>query len=114
MKEINIYKERMCVNIMDKKRRVAEKIGKKIKKILVENNIDKAGIFGSYATGKQGKASDIDILVEINNQRFSLVDFIRLKLKLEGVLKKKVDLVEYKTIKPALKKIILNQEIRVI
>ena len=44
----------------------------------------------------------------------SLLGFIGLKLKLEEVLGKKVDLVEYIAIKPLIKSHILNEEIRII
>jgi uncharacterized protein len=89
-------------------------IKSKIKNILKKYKVTKAGIFGSYARGEQKKNSDIDILVEINNPNMSLLDFVGLKLDLEEVLDKKVDLVEYSTIKPLIKKHILNEEIRII
>ena len=85
-------------------------IQKKIIPTLKKYNIKKAGIFGSYARGKQKKKSDIDILVELDS-RWSLYDVIGIKLELEKKLKKKVDLVEYETIRPELKEIILNEEV---
>ena len=44
----------------------------------------------------------------------SLIGFIGLKLALEEILKKKVDLVEYSAIKPIIKERILSEEIRII
>ena len=88
-------------------------IKKKIIPILKENNVSRAGLFGSYARGEQKKNSDVDILVEINDNR-SLTDIIGLKLLLEEHLKKKVDLVEYNTIKNELKDSILKEEIPLI
>jgi len=91
-----------------------EKIKSKITEVLKKNKVSKAGIFGSYSRGEQKKDSDIDIAVEINDNDMSLLGFIRLKMKLEEVLKKKVDLVEYSVIKPLIKNRILNEEIRII
>jgi len=85
----------------------------KIGPILKKNKVTKAGIFGSYARGEQNKKSDVDILVEINDDR-SLTELIGLKLMLEKNLKRKVDLVEYCTIRKELKDSILNDEIRLL
>lgn len=81
--------------------------------VLQKHRILRAGIFGSYAQNKQGKNSDIDLLVELGN-RISLLDFIGIKLELEETLGIPVDLVEYKTIKPLLKKRILEQEVQIL
>ncbi len=90
-----------------------EKIKEKILPILKKHNIKKAGIFGSYVRGEQKKDSDIDILVEIQED-ISLIDFVGIKHEIEDAIGKKVDLVEYDTIKPMLKKDILKQEIAII
>ena len=55
--------------------------------------------------------SDVDILVEFGND-ISLLDYMKIKLNLEDILNKKVDLVEYQAIKPQLRKRILSDEIR--
>ena len=64
--------------------------------------------------GEQGKNSDIDILVEITDKEMSLLGFARIKVYLEDELRRKVDLVEYKLIRPELKKVILKEEVRII
>ncbi len=97
-----------------KPNREIEKIKSKISNILRKNNVVKAGIFGSYSRGKQKEKSDIDIAVEIDNKRMSLIDFIKLIRLLEKILKKKVDLVEYNSIKPLIKEKILGEEVRII
>ncbi|HKZ33737.1 MAG TPA: nucleotidyltransferase domain-containing protein [Candidatus Nanoarchaeia archaeon] len=89
------------------------KIKDKITTILKKNHVTKAGIFGSYSRGEQKTDSDIDILVEISKP-ISLLDFSRLKLDLEDALGRKVDIVEYNSIKPLIKKRILNEEVRII
>jgi len=91
-----------------------EKIKLKITDVLKKNKIERAGIFGSYSRGEQKENSDIDIVVEINDKEMSLIGFIALKMKLEDILGKKVDLVEYSVIKPLIKDRILNEEVRII
>lgn len=91
-----------------------EKIKPIIIKILRNNKVNKAGIFGSYSRGEQRKDSDIDIVVNIQDKNMSLIGFIRLIKLLELALKRKVDLVEYNSIKPMIKERILNEEIRII
>ena len=84
----------------------------KIIKILKQNKIKKAGIFGSYARGEQKKNSDIDILIEPpKNIGFG---FVGIQFQLEQGLKRKIDLITYKSINHLLKKTILNEETRII
>jgi len=89
-----------------------DKMVPKIKQILKKNKIKKAGIFGSYAIGRQKKNSDIDILVD--PPKGIGFGFIRIQFELEDKLKKKVDLVSYNGLSPYLRKRILNQEIKII
>jgi uncharacterized protein len=91
-----------------------EKIKSKIIGVLKKNKVVRAGIFGSYSRGEQKKDSDIDIAVEINDDKMSLLGFIGLIGLLEEILKRKVDLVEYSAIKSRIKERILNEEIRII
>jgi len=67
-------------------------------------------VFGSYARGDNKDDSDIDILVQLGKS-MSLFDFVGLKLDLEDKLGTKVDLVQYKTIKPSIKDYILKDEV---
>lgn len=53
----------------------------------------KAYLFGSYVRGEADNQSDIDILVDLDySQRIGL-QFVQMKLDLEGLLHSKVDLV---------------------
>lgn len=88
-------------------------INSKIRKVLKKELVRRAGVFGSYARGEQKGNSDIDILVEVS-AKASLLDLVRMKNLLEKSLGQNVDLVEYGTIKPAIKKKILEEEIRII
>ena len=86
---------------------------KKIIPILKRNNVVKAGIFGSFARGEAKKGSDIDILIEVKAKKFSLLDLIRLEMELEKKLRRKVDLLTYKSIHPLLKNRIFSEEVRI-
>jgi len=85
----------------------------KIIKILKQNKIKKAGIFGSYARGEQTKNSDIDILIQPTKD-MSLLDISGLRIELTTNLSKKVDIVSYNYIHPRLKQRILREEIKII
>ena len=87
-----------------------EQIRRKILPILQRYGVNTAGLFGSYVRDEITADSDIDILVEIEKD-ISLLDFVGLKLEIEEALGKKVDLVEYDTIKPLLRERILNEQV---
>lgn len=84
-------------------------IKQKIIPVLKKEGVIKAGIFGSYATGEAKKGSDVDLLVDLADDK-SLFDLVGLKLALEDVLKKRVDVITYDAIYPPLEKIILNEQ----
>lgn len=97
----------------EKAKKDIEKIKSKIRKILEKYRIKKAGLFGSYAKGQQNKNSDIDILLQ-PSKNMSLLDLSELKIELEQIFGKKVDLVSYKYIHPYLKNQILKSEVKII
>lgn len=78
--------------------------------ILNRYGVKKAAVFGSVARGEMDEQSDIDILVEIK-KNLSLFEFVRLKNELGDALGGEVDLVEYETIKPRLRDIILREQL---
>jgi len=86
-----------------------QSIKAKITPILKDQGVIKAAVFGSYATGEAKANSDVDLLVELAGRK-SLFDLVGLKLDLEDVLNKKVDLLTYNSIHPYLKRIILNEQ----
>ncbi|MBI4141648.1 nucleotidyltransferase family protein [Candidatus Woesearchaeota archaeon] len=88
------------------------KIKTKVIRVLKKYKIKKAGIFGSYARGEQKKKSDIDILIQPTKHMG--LEFAGLQIELEEKLKKKVDLLTYKSIHPYLKEYILRDEVRLL
>lgn len=81
--------------------------------ILKKNDVVKAGIFGSYAHGKQKKRSDVDILIKYSKPK-SLFDLARLEMDLEKKLKKKVDLLTYNSLHHLIKERVLNEEVKIL
>ncbi len=81
--------------------------------ILKEAGVTRSALFGSYAAGENAKDSDIDILAELP-ENYSLLDYVRLQLKLEEALSRKVDLVEYSAIKPRIKERILSSQVPIL
>jgi hypothetical protein len=74
--------------------------------------ITKIGLFGSFATGKQKKTSDIDLIVEFQKDTDSIFD---IKIKLSEILKtqfnREVDIAREKYLKPRVKEEILKEVI---
>ena len=94
------------------KRAEVEAIGAKIVPLLKSNDVKRAAIFGSFATGTAKKDSDVDILVEFSRPKG--LGFVSLKLALEKKLKREVDLLTYASINPYLRKRILGEAVRIL
>jgi hypothetical protein len=83
---------------------------KKFKHILGRNKVKRIAVFGSYATGKVTMRSDIDFLVEFEKEA-DLLDQVGLKLDLQELLEKKVDIVTPNSLSQYLRDKILDQAI---
>ena len=84
-------------------------ISAKIIPTLKSQGVLKAALFGSVVRGEEKKGSDIDLLVELDDDK-SLLDLVGLKLELEDSLKTRVDVLTYDAIYPLLKDIILGEQ----
>ena len=67
-----------------------------IKEYFRDKPVKKAFLFGSFAKGTATSHSDLDILVELDQNHSMGLEFIQMKLDLEVLLKKEVDLVTTK------------------
>jgi len=83
----------------------------RLKPVLRERfRVKTIGVFGSYIRGEEREDSDLDILVEFEEDaELSLLDFIGLENYLSEELGVKVDLVEKNTLKPRIGKRILEE-----
>jgi len=89
-------------------RKDIEKILRRNKATLKKYKVNKVGIFGSFASGKTKKKSDVDLLVEFEDV-IDLFDFVHLTDELQKILKTKVDLSTPDAIKPYVKPMILKE-----
>lgn len=71
------------------------------------------GIFGSYIKDMQTKSSDIDMVVEFQNDRKNIHSFLNLKRFLEKELSRKVDLGFEHSLKPIVRENIKDEIIYV-
>lgn len=81
--------------------------------MLKNYGVKKAALFGSVARGEARGDSDVDVLVE-SRDNTGLFEFVGLKQNLEDRLGRKVDLVEYGAIKPAIKANILKDQVPIL
>ena len=85
--------------------------------ILKKHGITRAAIFGSAVHSQMNDDSDVDLLVELPKKihGFDYVDLrVDLQEELEATLKRRVDVVEYNLIKPALEQYILTSQIPIL
>lgn len=92
--------------------RTLEELKPVLVSVLEKYPVARAGVFGSYARGAQRADSDLDVLVEFE-QEVGLFEYIELEMALAEALHLDVDLVDYEAIKPLIKKQVLKDEIRI-
>lgn len=80
--------------------------------ILKKSGVRRAAFFGSVARSQDRGDSDVDILVELNDES-SLLDFVDLKYKLEESLNRKVDMIEYGAVKKSIRKNVLADQVMI-
>jgi predicted nucleotidyltransferase len=68
----------------------------KNEKLLEKHNLDKIGIFGSFARGE--RANDIDFYIDLDN--YNVKNLINLKKDLEEITEKEVDIMLKKYANP--------------
>jgi predicted nucleotidyltransferase len=81
------------------------------KRTLKKYSVHSLSLFGSVARNQARKQSDVDLLVEFS-QPVGLFQFARLKMYLEEVLGRKVDLVTPEALRKELREDILREAIR--
>ena len=84
---------------------------KRLREICKQHMVGRLYLFGSAVSRQFGDKSDIDFLVEFEENK-SLFDLIRLKNQLEDLLNKPVDIVTENSVHSTLKEHILNEAIQ--
>jgi predicted nucleotidyltransferase len=90
-----------------------DEIKRRARPILGRHGARRAGLFGSAARGQMRRGSDVDVLVELPHP-VGLFSFVGIKLELEEALGRRVDLVEYDAIKPAIRQRVLADEVPIL
>ena len=70
----------------------------KIKRFFRNKPVLKAYLFGSYSRDEADDDSDIDILVELDYSQPIGLEFIKMQLELQDLLKRQVDLLSEKAV----------------
>jgi predicted nucleotidyltransferase len=86
--------------------RLLRKLSPELKKSF---KVKEIGIFGSYVRGEQVKGSDIDIMVELEEEALTFDNYMELKFYLEDIFSIEVDLVIKDSIKDSFKPYILEE-----
>ena len=97
------------INIMEREEILATL--KRQKRTLKKYGVASVSVFGSVARNRIRKNSDVDLLVEFDKP-IGLFEFARLKLHLEEVLGRKVDLVTREALRKEFREGILKEAIR--
>jgi predicted nucleotidyltransferase len=83
---------------------------KEFSELLIKYHVKQLALFGSRARGDAGPNSDVDLLVDFEqNSKVDLFDFVALKLDLEKMLGVSVDLVEREALKPRVRDQVLAE-----
>jgi len=74
-----------------------------LKSFFADKPVIKAYLFGSYSRDDADENSDIDILLELDYSNLIGMEFIKMQLDLEDLLRKKVDLLTEQSVSKYLK-----------
>jgi len=98
------------MNNTDTTKEIIDKIKTELPDIKKKYSIKSLGIFGSYIRNEQKNDSDLDMLIEFEDEAvITLIDFVQLENYLSDLLNNKVDLVMKKSLKPRIGKQILEE-----
>ena len=82
------------------KQEIMQLLEKQLPYLQGKYGVQRIAVYGSFAKGNQTKKSDVDILVQL--ARPLGLEFVELAYHLEKILKKKVDLATFETLKRSL------------
>ena len=82
------------------KQEIMQVLKKQLPYLQEKYGVQRIAVYGSFAKGNQTKKSDVDILVQLMKPLG--LEFVELAYYLEKILKKKVDLATFDTLKRSL------------
>ena len=71
--------------------------------------VKKIGLFGSFVRGEQDVESDVDLLVEFEQEQKTFDNFIQLSFLLEELLQRRVELVTVESLSPYIRLYIIKE-----
>ncbi len=71
--------------------------------------VRRLGLFGSYVRGEQNIESDIDVLVEFEQEQKTFDNFMQLSFLLEDLFKRRIELVTTESLSPYLRPRIIKE-----
>jgi len=90
-----------------------KEIENKILPVLRKYHVRRASLFGSIVRGEMTEESDIDLLVELP-ETASLLDLAGLKIDIEELLSRNVDVLTYDSLHPLLRDRILSEQVAIL
>ena len=85
-----------------------------LRAVCLRHGVARAALFGSCARGDAREDSDVDLLVEFRSEGKSLVDLVALKQDLEDQLRRRVDVVTYRSLHRLLRETVLKEQVPVL
>ena len=86
-----------------------EEVRSKVLPVLKRYGVRRASVFGSLVREETAEESDVDLLVELGDDK-SLLDLAGLKIEAEELLGRRVDVLTYNAIHPLLRERILSEQ----
>ncbi|MCA0229961.1 MAG: nucleotidyltransferase family protein [Bacteroidetes bacterium] len=83
-----------------------------VQNYLRQHHVVQAGLFGSFARGEQNEHSDIDLAIE--KEGMTIFELLQMEEDLEKLTQRKIDIVEFRAIKPSIKPYIIKDLIRLV
>ena len=90
---------------------MSKELSEKIADCFRNKPVKKAFLFGSVSRNEEDENSDVDILVELDYSQPIGLGFIRMKLELEDLLKRKVSLLTSKSVSKYIQPFIDSEKI---
>jgi len=90
-----------------------EELKRKIIPVLRRHGVVHAAIFGSFARGTPEEGSDLDMVIEFEGEK-SLLDLIALRLELEELLGREIDLLTYRALHPRIRQRVLQEQVAIL
>ena len=83
----------------------------KLESFFINKPVIKAYLFGSVVRNESDENSDIDLLVELDYSRPIGLGFVRMKIELEELLDRKVDLLTSKSVSKYIQPVIDKEKV---